>query len=110
MHKPGHQCSRQRWCMQLTAMRVKGLMTKCWEPQSDGLQVLTKQRAIIYNLHYITDLLSDLCCCIRGCRNTVILDVSVWKMDLAHLTNSCNKSVSQHFTSGQGLPRTYFAL
>lgn len=45
--------------------------------KSDGLQVLTKERAIIYNFFWITDFLIDLWSCIHEHCNTIILNVYV---------------------------------
>lgn len=42
---------------------------------------------------WITDLLTDLCCFFHENSNTAILDIYVWKMELAHLTNLRNKFV-----------------
>lgn len=76
--------------MQLIAQEVKVLMKRCWKPTSDRLQVLTKERVITYNFCWMTDLLPGRCCCIHEHGNTVISDVSVWKMDLARLTKFCD--------------------
>lgn len=54
----------------------------------------TKERAIIYNFGWMTDLLIDLSGYIHEHYNAIILDMPVWKMELADLTNSCNTLVN----------------
>lgn len=39
----------QRQHVQLTAVGMKGLMTRHRQSKSDGMQVLSRERAIIYN-------------------------------------------------------------